>query len=389
MAITRDDVLHVAGLARLEIPEEEVEPCATSSARSSRRWESLGARPCGRGADDSIRSTSSTAGPRTSRGRRFRRKRRSRTRPTRPRAPSASLRSAGEAPAADALSPHFVSLSARCAHHPRAFPGYARSGWRHGVAPKRARGRDLIDTLRLTAEDAAGLLERGEVSGEELADAYRRGDRGARPRAACIPPRRGESGHGVPIAYKDVITTKGIPTTAGLEDPGGVHARLRLDRRRPLQGGRAPMLGKTNLDEFAMGSSTENSAFGPTKNPWDPERVPGRLFGRLGGRGRRRARTVGARHRHRRLREAAGLPLRRRRPASDVRHRLALRDRRVRLEPRPGRPAHEDGPRQRPPVRDHCRQGSVRLDDGRAPRARRDPGRRRPRRRPHRHPAGR
>ena len=67
----------------------------------------------------------------------------------------------------------------------------------------------------------------------------------------------------MPIALKDVIGTKGIETTAGSEDPQGLCPRLRLDRRRPLQQAGLPTLGKTNTDEFAMGSSTENSALGP------------------------------------------------------------------------------------------------------------------------------
>ena len=129
-----------------------------------------------------------------------------------------------------------------------------------------------VDTLRLTAEEAKRLLEAGEVSGAELFAAYAERDDDLH---AYLYRCEDDGGDGIPIAIKDVIGTKGVPTTAGskiLESyvpvfDATVTANCKAHGLR--------LLGKTNTDEFAMGSSTENSAYGPTHNPWDPSRVPG------------------------------------------------------------------------------------------------------------------
>jgi aspartyl-tRNA(Asn)/glutamyl-tRNA(Gln) amidotransferase subunit A len=133
----------------------------------------------------------------------------------------------------------------------------------------------LIDTLRLTAEGVAGLLESGEVSGEELAGAYVEaiGERDSELHAYLHVV--GETGAGVPIALKDNITTRGIPTTAGSHILEGYVPVFDSTVATRVKEAGLPLIGKTNLDEFAMGSSTENSAFGPSRNPWDPDRVPG------------------------------------------------------------------------------------------------------------------
>ncbi len=134
-----------------------------------------------------------------------------------------------------------------------------------------------IDTLRLTAEEAAGLLERGEVTSAELVEAYRAaiGERDPELHAYLHVTEGDAPGDGVPIALKDAITTKGVPTTAASKILEGYIPVFDSTVASRVKDAGLPLLGKTNLDEFAMGSSTENSAFGPSKNPWDPERVPG------------------------------------------------------------------------------------------------------------------
>lgn len=80
---------------------------------------------------------------------------------------------------------------------------------------------------------------------------------------------------GVPLALKDVLTTTDAPTTAASKILEGYMSPYDATVTRKIREAGIPILGKTNMDEFAMGSSTENSAYGPTKNPWDLERTPG------------------------------------------------------------------------------------------------------------------
>ncbi|HVQ99860.1 MAG TPA: amidase family protein, partial [Mycobacterium sp.] len=80
---------------------------------------------------------------------------------------------------------------------------------------------------------------------------------------------------GVPLALKDVFTTVDMPTTCGSKILQGWRSPYDATLTARLRAAGIPILGKTNMDEFAMGSSTENSAYGPTCNPWDVERVPG------------------------------------------------------------------------------------------------------------------
>ena len=133
-----------------------------------------------------------------------------------------------------------------------------------------------VDTLRLSAEEANRLVTDGEVSSDELYRAYLDAIGERDPELhAFLHVCENDPGAGIPIAIKDVIGTRGIPTTAGskiLESYIPVYDATVIAncRKRGLR-----VIGKTNTDEFAMGSSTENSAFGPSHNPWDPSRVPG------------------------------------------------------------------------------------------------------------------
>jgi len=134
----------------------------------------------------------------------------------------------------------------------------------------------VIDTLRLTAEEAKGLLERGELSPRELRGAYLDAIAERDGELHCFLRTTDEAeGDGVPIALKDVISTKGIETTAGSRILSGYVPVFDATVATRVKAAGLSLLGKTNTDEFAMGSSTENSAWGPSRNPWDPLRVPG------------------------------------------------------------------------------------------------------------------
>ena len=79
----------------------------------------------------------------------------------------------------------------------------------------------------------------------------------------------------MPLALKDVFTTTDMPTTCGSKILEGWMSPYDATVTARVRAAGIPILGKTNMDEFAMGSSTENSAYGPTRNPWDTDRVPG------------------------------------------------------------------------------------------------------------------
>ena len=138
------------------------------------------------------------------------------------------------------------------------------------------------DVLALSAAQAIERIRSGDLRSSEVFDAYR--TRAAAEDlnaftwvADATPAAAGEDAPlaGVPVAVKDLFCTEGIPSQAGskvLEDYRPPYTATVV---RNLQDAGAPILGKTNQDEFAMGSSNENSAFGPVLNPWDRSRVPG------------------------------------------------------------------------------------------------------------------
>jgi aspartyl-tRNA(Asn)/glutamyl-tRNA(Gln) amidotransferase subunit A len=153
----------------------------------------------------------------------------------------------------------------------------------------------VSDLTRMSAAQLAGVIASGEASATEVTEAHL--DRiaavddrvhaflhvdaeGARAAALDVDERRSAGEPlgplaGVPVGVKDIVVTRGVPTTAGSKILEGWRPPYDATIVERMRAAGLVMLGKTNLDEFAMGSSTEYSAYGPSYNPWDLSRIPG------------------------------------------------------------------------------------------------------------------
>jgi aspartyl-tRNA(Asn)/glutamyl-tRNA(Gln) amidotransferase subunit A len=152
------------------------------------------------------------------------------------------------------------------------------------------------DLVRLTAAETAAKIQAKEVSAVEVARAHLERIADVESHVHAFLHVNAESAlaaaqavdddvtagrqpasplAGVPLALKDVVTMRGAPTTCGSKMLGGWEPPYDATITRKMLEAGIVILGKTNMDEFAMGSSTENSAYGPTHNPWDLSRIPG------------------------------------------------------------------------------------------------------------------
>jgi aspartyl-tRNA(Asn)/glutamyl-tRNA(Gln) amidotransferase subunit A len=137
----------------------------------------------------------------------------------------------------------------------------------------------MSELLELSVAKAVAKIGVGEISRQEYFEAWR-GAAAADELNAYLWQAEDGAGSdgplgGIPVAVKDLFCTEGVETTAGSRILEGHRPLYTATAVRRLAEAGAGVLGKTNMDEFAMGSSNENSAYGPVRNPWDSERVPG------------------------------------------------------------------------------------------------------------------
>ena len=304
--LSRDQVLHVARLARLELTEAELETMAEELSGVLDHIEKIG--ELGDLAD--VPPTSHVVEVENA----------LRADEPRPSLPREVILAAAPDPSARRL--------------PRPEPGRL--------------ARRMSELLELTAAQAAEGVRTGTVDPGELWSAYRERALADELNAfswvsgEVTPPEvdRNSPLGGVPLAVKDLFCTEGIPSQAGSKILEGYRPPYTATAVERLVSAGAPLLAKTHQDEFAMGSSTENCAYGPVLNPWDRSRVPGGSSGGsaaavAAGRG-----AVGDRHRHRRLDPPARRAVRDRRAQADLRRGQPLRDDRLRVLARPGGPVH-------------------------------------------------
>jgi aspartyl-tRNA(Asn)/glutamyl-tRNA(Gln) amidotransferase subunit A len=143
---------------------------------------------------------------------------------------------------------------------------------------------DIAENVRrgsvAATQVVAQILERIEARNPGLNAFLHVADAEAMAQARAVDARRARGEAlgplaGVPVAVKDALCTRGLPTTAGSKILAGYVPPYDATVIERLRAADAILVGKTNMDEFAMGSSNENSAFGPVKNPWDATRTPG------------------------------------------------------------------------------------------------------------------
>src|SRR5678815_1483923 len=172
----------------------------------------------------------------------------------------------------------------------------ASTGRHQGILPCAARdreGRGIVNLSSLTITETRKHIASGAITPLDVCDAslkqIEKRDHKVKAFLSVDPEKVrtqakkiGESKNlgslslaGLPVAIKDNMCIEGTHTTCGSKILGTYHPPYTATVVERLQNAGAMVIGKTNLDEFAMGSSTENSAFGPTRNPWDISRAPG------------------------------------------------------------------------------------------------------------------